>query len=103
MAVGTTTAIITSAILGATTSSIAANRQENIADEQQAKLDKAERERKAEAERIARETRPEEEAASISFGSGQDDEFGSVSDFLVPKKTTTALGTTGSSGLGFSV
>lgn len=103
MAVATSTAIIASAIIGAGTASVAANRAENTADEEAAKVEKARREAEEKALQIERDTRPEGETAEgIKFGATDDGELGSVSDFLVPK-TTTALGTAGGSGLGFSV
>jgi hypothetical protein len=60
---------------------------------------------KAESDRIARDTRPDEEAlAETRFGA--EDEFrvrGSTQEFVIPK--TSALGTSpaGRSGLGFKV
>lgn len=98
-----TAAIIGAAVIGAGASIYTAEKQQEAAEEQQKKLDQAEEERKREAERIAKETRPEGEAASaITFGAGADAKSGSTADFLVPK-SGAALGGTGSSGLGFSV
>lgn len=102
MAVATSTALLLSAGIAAGSAYYQAEKQEDIAEEQQRKLDIAEDERIAEAERIARETRPEGETVEgIKFGAATDNELGSVSDFLIPK--TSALGTSGSSGLGFAV
>lgn len=97
-------AIIASTLISVGASSIEANKAENAAKEERARLAKAEKERTLEAERIERETRPEGESLeAISFGTGDDDELGSVGDFLVEKPTATALGRTSGSGLGFSV
>ena len=99
------TAVVLSAVIGAGSASVAANKAEDTAKKERARLAKAEEESKIEAERIARETRPEGETIEgISFGAGDDDELGSVGDFLVEKKpAVTTLGGTSGSGLGFSV
>lgn len=105
MAVATSTAIIAAAVIGAGTAVYASEEQKKIAEEDQKKRDQAAATAKAEAERISRETKPEEEAlAEVAFGTG-DTEIGSTQEFLVPKSTTSALGTsaTGRSGLGFKV
>ena len=103
MAIGTAAAILASAAIGAGASVYTANKQEEAAEEQRRRLEREEEERRKEAERIARETRPEGETLSaVTFGTGGNEPLGSTSDFLVPK-TGTALGGTGSSGLGFSV
>ena len=54
-----------------------------------------------EANRIARETRPEEIGATLQVGGTTSigSNVGSTADFLIPKAKT--LGSTGSSGLGF--
>jgi len=97
-------AVIASAVIGAGTSYYQSEQQKDLAEEEADRLAKEAASRKAEAERIARETRPEAETVeAIQFGVPQDEELGSVSDFLIPRQST-ALGTaSGSSGLGFSV
>jgi len=99
------TAIIAAAVIGAGASIYAAEKQEDIANKERKRLEREEEERRAEAERIARETRPEgEELSSISFGAKDTNTLamGSTSDFLVTKTGSTFGGTSGS-GLGFSV
>lgn len=98
------TAIIAAAVIGAGASIYAAEKQEDIANKEAARLAREEEERRAETERIAKETRPEgEELSSIAFG-GKDGGAvgGSTSDFLVTKAGGTLGGTSGS-GLGFNV
>ncbi len=97
------TALVFGSILTTGVQITMADKQAAAADAEVKRLEKAEEDRKIEAERIARETRPEGEALeSIQFGT--DSEFGSVGDFLIKdNKTTSALGGTSASGLGFSV
>lgn len=100
------TAIIASAVVGAGTAVYTAEKQEDIAEEERKRLEREEAERKREADRIAKETRPEGEAAtSIQFGTtGSTDKGGSTSDFLVTKGGGALGGTSnGGSGLGFNV
>ena len=100
---GILTGLIVSAAIGAGASVYASNQQEEAAEKERARLAQAETERKEEAERIARETRPEGETlAAVEFGFGEDKDMGSTSDFLVTK-SGSALGGTGKSGLGFAV
>jgi len=99
-----TAAVIAAAAIGAGTSIYTAKEQEKAADEQQAELKAAEEAKKKEADRIAKETAPDQETfTGIQYGADTEgDELGNVSDFLVPK--TSALGTTGSgSSLGFKI
>ena len=56
--------------------------------------------RAEEARRIAMDKKPEEESATISFGS-DDSDFGNYGDFLIPKSSSSGLASTGKSGLGF--
>jgi hypothetical protein len=100
---GIFTGLIISAAIGAGASVYTADKQEEAAEKEAKRLEQAEADRKAEAERIAKETRPEGEALkAVEFGFGNGEVGGSTSDFLVPKGGT-ALGGTGKSGLGFSV
>ena len=92
--------MIVSAVIGAGSAAYQADEQKKIADSSAKDVLLAEKERKAEVERIARDTRPDGEALdSIEFGvDREENELGSVSDFLRPK--TTALGTTANGGSG---
>jgi len=97
-------AIIGAAAIGAGASVYTANQQEDIAKKEQERLAKEESARKAEADRIARETRPTGETAKgVQFGTTQSKPMGSTQDFLIPKGGASGLGVTGKSGLGFSV
>lgn len=100
-------ATILSTVVGGGLSLYQSGRQEDIAEEDQKKRDKAAAEAKAETERIARETRPEGETATgIEFGTGdRGGPTGSTEDFLVPKTSAlgAATGSSGRSGLGFTV
>lgn len=105
MAVGTATAIIAGALISGGSSAYQAEQQKDIAEEDRKRREKEAAKAKTEAERIARETRPEQEAVKeIEFGTGDDGVIGSTQEFVIPK-TTSALGTstTGRSGLGFTV
>ena len=98
------TAAVIGAIVGAGSSIYAANEQSRVAEEQQRKLEEAERARVAEAERIARETRPDAETLKAPKFGADDGTIGSTSQFEVKKTTSSALGSTGlTAGLGFNV
>ena len=105
MAVGTTMAIIAAAAIGVGSSVYMAEEQKKAAAADRERRERAASASQAEADRIARETKPEEEAlGEIKFGA--EDEFGvggTTQEFVIPK--TSALGTsaTGRSGLGFTV
>lgn len=62
----------------------------------------AQRRAKEEADRVARESRPTELGATLQIGGTTTvgSNLGSTADFLIPKNN--ALGSTGTSGLGFS-
>jgi hypothetical protein len=96
------TAMLISSAIGAGTAAYSSERQKSIADEQQRKLaDEAEKQR-LEAERIARDTAPEQErAGAITFGTDTTDELGNVDEFLVPRLNTQLGGTSKRTGLGF--
>lgn len=101
---GMTAAVIGAAVIGAGSSIYSANEQSRIAKEQQRKLEEAERARVAEAERIARETRPDAETLNAPKFGTDDGTIGSTSQFEVKKTTSSALGSTGlAAGLGFNV
>jgi len=100
-------ATILSTLVGGGLSLYQAEKQEDIAEEEQRKREKAAADAKAETERIARETRPEGETATgIQFGTGDiGEDVGSTEEFLVPRTSAlgTATGASGRSGLGFTV
>lgn len=106
MAVTTAAAVITAGVLAAGSSVYAAQEQKKAAKADQARREAEAAASKAEADRIARETKPEEESlADTKFGTdGEGSTGGSSQDFLIPRKNS-ALGTsgTGRSGLGFKV
>ncbi len=75
-------------------------------EEAQKEREKMQREADAEAKRIRMAGRTnQQEAATVTFGS-QDTEYGDYTDFLTPaattKKSMSGLGTSTTSGLGFS-
>lgn len=63
----------------------------------------AQRRAKEEADRVARESRPTELGATLQIGGTTTvgSNLGSTADFLIPK--ANAIGSTGTSGLGFKV
>ena len=106
MAAATVAAIVIASVIGAGSSMYQAEQQKKAAEDAENKREQAATAAKAEADRIASETKPEEEAAKgVKFGSG-DGELGKYEDFLVPK-TSSSAGLTASSGglsgLGFKV
>ncbi len=104
MAVGTTAAIIAAAVIGAGSAAYSADQQKKAAEKDQARRTAEAASAKAEADRIASETKPEEETLTeTKFGVDDEDSIGSTQEFLIPK--TSALGSeaTGRSGLGFTV
>ena len=98
---GVGTAVIASAVIGAGSSAYGAEKQKKAAEDEQEKRERAMRLAKMESDQIAKETRPDAESASGTlFGSGQDSDVGSVSDFIVPKSSMTSMGSSTKSGLG---
>ena len=83
----------------------AASRDLAVQAAEQKRLDAAAAEEIAEADRIASETRPEEEGLDeIKFGTGEDDKkLNKSTDFLIPRGTALGSGDSGRSGLGFKV
>jgi hypothetical protein len=72
--------------------------------EQQKEMEEEQKKAEKRAEAAFRATKPLEESATLKVGSGNRDTIGSPLDFLVDKSArSSALGSTGSSGLGFSV
>jgi len=105
MAIGTTTAIIAAAVIGAASAKYSADEQKFAAKRAEDKREGAAAQAQAEADRIAAETKPEEEGLEETrFGA--EDEFGvggSTQEFLVPKSSALGGSATGRSGLGFKV
>ena len=99
-----TAAIVFSSILATGSSIHASSEQKKIADEAAARAENERLLAEKEAERIARETKPEELGAEgVKLGL-DDGTSGSFEDFLQPKTTakTSGLNSSGFSGLGFS-
>lgn len=101
MAVSTVGALIASAVIGAVGSAYSASEAKSAQkDATRAQLE-AQRKAEEEANRIARETRPEEIGATLQVGGTTKvgSNVGSTADFLIPKQSS--LGSSGKSGLGF--
>jgi len=104
MAVATSTALIAGALISVGSGVYASEQQKDLAEEDRKRREQVAAEAKAEADRIARETRPEGEAVKeIQFGTGDETIIGSTQDFLVPKTSALGASSTGRSGLGFTV
>jgi len=98
-------ALVISAVIGAGSAAHSASSQREAQREAQRRQEEAERKAREEAERIASETKPEEEKATIAFGSGKDTDVGSANDFLTRRTNQGSSGLGASSltgGLGFS-
>ena len=103
---GVAAAVIASAVIGAGSAAYQADEQKKAAEEDRKRRETAAAEAQAEADRIARETRPDEEAlGEIGFGVDRGDEFvgGSTQEFLIPKTSALGGASYGLSGLGFAV
>ena len=97
--------IVVGAAIVAGSSLYAADQQREAAASDRDRREREAAASKAEADRIARETKPEEEAlAETKFGV-EDDGFssGSTQDFVIPKQSGSLGGSSGRSGLGFTV
>jgi len=94
---------VVAAIIGAGATLYSSEQQKAATQEAATKQEEAAAQARAEELRILKETGPEQQTATetIKFGVGGDKTAGSFSEFLVPR--TTALGSTGGSGLGFNV
>ncbi len=95
---------IIAAIIGAGTTLYASSEQKKAQEEAQEKQDVAFEEAKLEEERILRETRPDDLTAdaTIQFGEGTTSAPGTTEEFLIPR-TSSTLGATTGSGLGFKI
>ena len=98
MSAATAAAIIGSAAVGLGGSLYASSEQEKAQEKAAKKREAAARDEQNRLDKIARDTRPDQESATIEYGSdfGEDD-VGSYNDFLVEKTTTPGM--TGKSGL----
>lgn len=100
-----TGAVIASAVIGAGSSLYAADQQKKAQEADRKRREQEAAAAKAESDRIARDTKPEEEALDeISYGTN--DEFtgvGSTQEFIVPKNNSIGSSGSGRSGLGFTV
>lgn len=102
---GVGTAIIASAVIGAASSAYQAKEQKKAAEADANRRRQEAEAQKAEADRIARETKPEEESlGEVNFGAESDSfSTGSTQEFLVPKTGSLGKGSSGRSGLGFKI
>ena len=103
MAIGTIGALIASAVIGAAGSMYSASQAKEAQKDATRAQQEAQRKAEEEARRIAMEKRPDEIGATLEIGGTTKvgTQLGSTADFLIPKQT--ALGASGSSGLGFKV
>jgi len=104
MAVATSTALIATAVIGAGSAYYQGEKQEEIAEEQQQRVDAQRRAEQERQKQIARDTKPEELGAK-GVKLGGDSPLGDAyAEFLTPKTDkSSTLGTSGTSGLGFAV
>jgi len=104
MAVATSTALIISAAIGAVAAKSAADKQKKATEAAQRRTEEANTLEQERLAKIEEESKPTElTAEGIKFGTQDDStKTGGVEDFLV-KKTTSQLGATGASGLGFAL
>ena len=95
--------IIIAAALAAGSAAYSSEEQKSIAKKDRERRASEAAAATAESDRIARETKPTDVALTeTEFGVGDTTaDAGSTQDFLIPR--TSALGTSGRSGLGFSV
>jgi len=101
---GLTAAVIGAAIIGAGSGLYSADQQRKAAKDDRNRREAAAAAQQAEADRISRETRPEEQAlAETKFGTQDTTQAGSTQEFLIPKTSALGGSATGRSGLGFKV
>lgn len=98
-------AIVGAAIIGAGSGLYQAEQQKKIAKADRARREQEAAAARAESDRIASETKPEEESlADTKFGVGNDDSFsGGTEEFIIPKTSSLGSSSNGRSGLGFKV
>lgn len=103
MAIGTVGALIASAVIGAAGAAYSANQAKSAQKDATRAQQEAQRKAEEEARRIAMERRPDDVGATLQIGGTTTigTQKGSTADFLIPKQAS--LGTSGKSGLGFSI
>lgn len=103
MGIDPITAVIASAVIGAAGAAYSASEAKSAQKDATKAQREAQRKAEEEARRIAMERRPDEINATLEIGGTTKvgTQLGSTADFLIPKQT--ALGASGSSGLGFKV
>ena len=92
-------AVIGSALIGAGTTMYAADQQKKAQQEAQAKRDAAAASEKRRLEQIQRDTKPQEEGATVEFGKTDSEYSSGLGDFLVTPGGTTQ-NTLGGSSVG---
>lgn len=99
---GVVEALIASAVIGAGSAAYSASASASAQKKATNAQLEAQRKAKEEADRVARESRPTELGATLQIGGTTTvgSNLGSTADFLIPK--ANSLGSTGTSGLGFS-
>ena len=97
------TAVIASAVIGVAGAVYSAEASKSAQKKATNAQLEAQRKAKEEANRVASESRPTELGATLQVGGTTTvgSNLGSTADFLIPK--ANALGSTGTSGLGFSI
>ena len=104
MGIEVATALIASAVISAGSAYYSADQQKKAAKDDRNRREAEAAAQQAEADRISRETRPEEEAlAETKFGTQDTTRAGSTQEFLIPKTSALGGSATGRSGLGFKV
>ena len=97
-------ALVASAVISAGSAYYSAEQQKKAVKEDRNIREAETAAQQAEADRISRETRPEEQAlAETKFGTQDTTQAGSTQDFLIPKTSALGSSATGRSGLGFKV
>lgn len=102
---GVVAAVIGAAVIGGASAAHSASQQRSAAKADSERRTNEAAAAKAEADRIALETKPEEESLSeTQFGIGDEDNIGgSTQEFVIPKTSALGSSSTGRSGLGFRV
>ena len=96
-----TTAAIVAAVVGAGASVHSSNEQAKAQKQAQQERKKVAEEERRRLEELAKNTKPEEENATVEFGLEDSGEIGNYGEFMVkPQKMGNALGSSGASGIG---
>jgi len=104
---GTATAILASAVIGAGASVYEGNQQKKAAQDAENQRRAADRVNQARIDQVNKDTRPDQQSAGqIDFGSNTSGITGSTNDFLIPasgsKQNSLGSSSSGRSGLGFA-